>query len=359
MPAEERVVLFRPRTVLSVLGVALLFALTLALVYLAWRVITWVLIAVFLAAALNPAVEFLERRGLRRGFAAAAVFLAALGAIAVLASLLVPPLVEQVRKFVDAVPDIVADITAGRGPLGFLEEDYGIVERVRKAIEEQGAGGVLGATAPALAVAHGVVTAIVGTVTIAFLTLFMLLEGPQLVRRLLGLLQPRTRERWERVGENVYRTIGGYVTGNLAISLIAGVTSTIFLFVLGSDYAVALGLVVALLDLIPLAGATIAAVVVSGVVFAELGWVKGVIAVVFFLLYQQLENHVLQPVIYGRTVQLSPLVVLVAVLIGAELAGVLGALAAIPLAGSLQAIGREVLVRRSDAAGAVPARASP
>lgn len=357
--AEERVVLFRPRTVLSVLGVALLFALTLALVYLAWRVITWVLIAVFLAAALNPAVEFLERRGLRRGFAAAAVFLAALGAIAVLAWLLVPPLVEQVRKFVDAVPDIVADITAGRGPLGFLEDDFGIVERVRDAIEEQGAGGVLGATAPALAVAQGVVTAVVGAVTIAFLTLFMLLEGPQLVGRLLGLLRPPTRERWERVGRDVYRTIGGYVTGNLAISLIAGVVTTIVLFALGSDYAVALGLVVALLDLIPLAGATIAAVIVSAVVFVELGWVKGIIAVVFFLLYQQLENHVLQPVIYGRTVQLSPLVVLVAVLIGAELAGVLGALAAIPLAGSLQAIGRELLARGRERGDAVPAARAP
>ncbi|MBW3593468.1 MAG: AI-2E family transporter [Actinobacteria bacterium] len=359
MAAEERLVLFRSRTVLGVLGVVLLFALTLALVYLAWRVITWVLIAAFFAAALNPAVEFLQRRGIRRGFAAAAVFFAALGAIAVLASLLVPPLVEQVRKFVDALPEIVADITAGRGPLGFLEQDYGIVERVREAIDERGAGGVLGATAPALAVAQGVVTAVIGAVTIAFLTLFMLLEGPQVIRRLLGLLQPRTRERWERVGHQVYRTVGGYVTGNLAISLIAGVVTTVVLFALGSDYAVALGLVVALLDLIPLAGATIAAVIVSAVVFVELGWVKGVVAIVFFLLYQQLENHILQPVIYGRTVQLSPLVVLVSVLIGAELAGVLGALAAIPLAGSLQAIGRELLVQRAESVGAVPARAAP
>ena len=360
MRAEERVVLFRPRTILAALGVALVFFLLLALVYLTWRVVTWVLIAAFLAAALNPAVEALERRGLRRGLAAGLVFLAALAAIAALASLLLPPLVDQVRKFVDAVPDIVADITAGRGPLGFLEEDYGIVERVRDAIEEQGAGGVLGATAPALAIAQGVVTAVVGAVTIAFLTLFMLLEGPQLVGRLLALLPDGPRERWQRVGTDVYRTVGGYVTGNLAISVIAGVTSTVFLLVLGSDYAVALGLLVALLDLIPLAGATIAAVIVSTVAFVELGWVKGVIAIVFFVVYQQLENHILQPVIYGRTVQLSPLIVLVAVLIGAELAGVLGALAAIPIAGSLQAVGRELLRRgRSPDATTAPARAGP
>jgi predicted PurR-regulated permease PerM len=124
--------------------------------------------------------------------------------------------------------------------------------------------------------------------------------------------------------------------------------------VLGSDYAVALGVLVAIFDLIPLAGATIAAVLVSTVVFIELGWIKGLIVVAFFVAYQQLENHVLQPVIYGRTVQLSPLAVLIAVLIGAELAGVLGALAAIPIAGTVVAIFRELLRYRSETAATTP-----
>ena len=339
----QRVVSFRPRTILVALGVALLVALALGLLYLAWRVITWILIAVFLAAALNPAVELFQRRGLGRGVASAVVFLLALVVIAGLGFLVIPPLVEQVRKFVEAVPDLVADITAGRGPLGFLERDYGIVERIRRAIEERGAGGVFGVTAPAVAVAQSVVTAVVGTVTIAFLTFFMLLEGPRAVERFLALLPETSRVRWSRVGASIYRTIGGYVTGNLTISLIAGVATAIVLFAVGSGYAVALGLVVALLDLIPLAGATLAAIIVSLVVLVELGWIQCVIVAGFYVVYQQLENHVLQPLIYGRTVQLSPLAVLVAVLIGAELAGVLGALAAIPLAGSLQAIGREVL----------------
>jgi predicted PurR-regulated permease PerM len=267
----------------------------------------------------------------------------ALGFLTGLGFLVIPPLVDQVRSFIEAVPDIVEDITAGRGPLGFLEEDYGIVERVRTAVEERGAGGVIGLSEPALAIAQSVVTAVVGTVTIAFLTFFMLLEGPRTVDRALGLLPPSTATRWRRVGGDIYRTIGGYVTGNLAISLIAGVSSAIVLFGVGSDYAVALGLVVAVLDLIPLAGATIAAVLVSLVILVELSWVHAIIVGAYFLVYQQLENHVLQPVIYGRTVQLSPLAVLCAVLIGAELAGVLGALAAIPIAGSIQAIGREVL----------------
>jgi predicted PurR-regulated permease PerM len=349
----ERVVDLRPRTVLVVLGILLATLALLAFVYIAWHVITWILIAVFLTLALNPAVEFFEQRGLRRGYAAAIVFLLAVAAITGLGFLLIPPLVEQVRDFVQAVPDIIDDLTAGRGPFGFLQEEYQIVDRVRDAIETQGVGGVLGLTGAGLAVARGVVTAVVGVVTIAFLTFFMLLDGKRLVGRFYDFLPATARPRWQRVGTDIYRTVGGYVTGNILISIIAGVASAVVLFLLGSDYAIALAVLVALLDLIPLAGATIAAVLVSMVIFVELGWVRGVIIVAFFLVYQQLENHVLQPVIYGRTVALSPLVVLVSVLIGAELAGVLGALAAIPVAGIVQAIGRELLrYRRETAPGA-------
>jgi predicted PurR-regulated permease PerM len=348
--STERVVDLRPRTVFVVLGILLATLALLAFIYIAWHVITWILIAVFLTLALNPAVEFIEERGLRRGYAAALVFLLALATITGLGFLLIPPLVEQVRDFVEAVPDIIDDLTAGRGPFGFLQEDYQIVDRVRDAIETQGVGGVLGLTGAGLAVARGVVTAVVGAVTIAFLTFFMLLDGKRLVGRFYDFLSPSARPRWQRVGNEIYRTVGGYVTGNILISVIAGIASAVVLFALGSDYAIALAVLVALLDLIPLAGATIAAVLVSTVVFVELGWVRGVIIVVFFLIYQQIENHVMQPVIYGRTVALSPLVVLVSVLIGAELAGVLGALAAIPVAGIVQAIGRELLRYRRETA---------
>ena len=346
---EERVVYVRPRTILIVLGIVVVAVALFVFIYLAWHVITWILIALFLSLALNPAVEFFERHGLRRGLASAVVFLLALGAFAGLASLLIPPLVEQVTDFIDAVPGFIDDVTAGRGPLGFLQEDYQIVDKVEEAIQTRGAGGVLGITAAGIAVAQGVITGVIGAVAIAFITFFMLLEGPRIVERFLGFLPESTRPRWERVGRDIYRTVGGYVTGNLLISLIAGVASAIVLFALGSDYAVALAVLVAVLDLVPLAGATLAAIIVSTVAFIELGWVRGVILIVFFVVYQQLENHVLQPVIYGRTVQLSPLIVLVAVLIGAELVGILGALAAIPVAGIVQSIARELLRYRREA----------
>jgi predicted PurR-regulated permease PerM len=165
---------------------------------------------------------------------------------------------------------------------------------------------------------------------------------------MLDLLPETTRVHYERVGHEIYRTISGYVTGNLLISLVAGVVATAVLFGVGSDYAVALGLVVAVLDLIPLAGATLAAIVVTTVILVDTDWIRALIVLCFFIGYQQFENHVLQPLVYGRTVQLSPLAVLCAVLVGAELAGILGALVAIPIAGSLLAITREVLLFRRE-----------
>jgi len=169
------------------------------------------------------------------------------------------------------------------------------------------------------------------------MTFFMLLEGPAWMERFYSLLPEGSRGRWEKVGNQIYRTIGGYVTGNLLISVIAGIASTLILLILGVPYAVALGLLVAILDLIPLAGATLAAIIVTTVAFLH-SIPAGIIVLVFFVVYQQVENHVLQPLVYSRTVQLSPLAILISVLIGAKIAGVLGALAAIPVAGAIQVL---------------------
>jgi len=335
---EERLVRFRPRAILVVLGIILAAVVMIEFVLAARGILIWIFVAIFLATALNPAVDWLQERGVaRRGLAVAIVFVGAIVAIAALGATIIPTIVAQVNDFVDAVPGYVEDLTAGRGRLGFLEREYQLTERVREALSEGGASGLLGISDTALAVTRGVVTAVVATVTIAFLTLFMLLEGPAWVERLYGLLPEEKQPRWRKVGHDIYRTIGGYVTGNLTISLIAGVVSTGVLLGVGVPYAVALGLLVAILDLIPLAGATIAAILVSTVAFLD-STTSGVIVLIFFIVYQQVENHVLQPVVYGRTVQLSPLAVLIAVLIGAELAGVIGALAAIPVAGAFQVI---------------------
>ena len=329
---------FRPRTVLVVLGIIISAFLLLQIVQGGAGDPDLDLRRDLPRAALNPAVDALQRRGVqRRGLAVSIVFIGAILVIAALAATIVPTIVSQVNDFVDAVPGYVADLTEGKGRLGFLEREYQITERVRDALSEGGATKVLGLSGTALAVTKGVITAVIATLTIAFLTLFMLLEGPAWIERLYGLLPEEKQPRWRSIGQEIYRTIGGYVTGNLSISLIAGITSTAALLILGVPFAVALGLVVAILDLIPLAGATIAAILVTTVAFLD-STTSGIIMLIFFVVYQQLENHVLQPVVYGRTVQLSPLVVLISVLIGAEIAGVIGALAAIPVAGTIQVI---------------------
>ena len=350
MQAEhERLVRFRARTVLLVIGILVAAAAVLKVVLVSRHVLAWVFIALFLALALNPAVDRLERRfGGRRGLATATVMLTAIAVLAALGALFIPTLVDQVSGFAKKVPDYLDDLTKGRGRLGFLQTKYHLVDKARDALQTGGAKKLFGLTGTAVAITKGVITFIVATVTIVFMTFFMLLEGPRWVERFFGLLRPESQPRWRGVAHDIYRTVGGYVTGNLLISVIAGVSTAIVLLIMGVPYSVALGLIVGILDLIPLAGATIAAIIVGIVAFLH-SIPAGIVVVVFFIVYQQIENHVLQPLVYGRTVQLSPLAVLISVLIGAELAGVLGALAAIPVAGAFQVLLVDYLKHRRDA----------
>jgi predicted PurR-regulated permease PerM len=335
----DRIVHFRPRTILSLLGILIAVCVLLYVLWVARHVVSWLLISLFLTLALNPAVGWLQAHGLpSRGLATGVVFVLALAAIGGIAAAFIPTLVDQVDNFANKVPDYVSQLTHGRGRLGFLETRYHIVEKVKDAVHNGGVGRFALGAGAALSVTKGVITAVVATLTIVFMTFFMLLEGPMWMERIYGLVPEPKQPRWRKVGNDVYRTVGGYVAGNLLISLIAGVSSGIVLWASGVPFAVALGLLVALLDLIPLAGATIAAVVCVLVAIAAAGTTAAIIVGVFFVAYQQLENHVIQPLVYGRTVQLSPLAVLVSVLVGAELAGVLGALAAIPVAGTIQVL---------------------
>ena len=334
---RERIVLLRPRTVISVAFVLLGLAVAIWIVWVSIRVLTWVFVAVFLALALDPAVRFLQQHGMRRrGAAAAVIYTSAIAVLGLLAALLLPPLINQAEGLADAAPEYVEDITAGRGPLGFLQRDYQLVDRIREATENR-EGSPLGSAGTLIEFGRGVLTTIVGIVTIVFLTLFMILEGPKWIERGLGLMPREQRPRWRNVGQQIAGTVSGYVTGNLALSLIAGTSSTIVLLIMGVPFALALGLIVAILDLIPLAGATLAGILLTTVGLLT-SVTAGIVLLVFFVLYQQLENHVLQPLVYGRTVQLSPLVVLIAILIGTEVAGILGALGAIPVAGTMQIV---------------------
>jgi predicted PurR-regulated permease PerM len=260
----------------------------------------------------------------------------------------VPPLVSEVVDFVENLPAILRDLENGRGPLGFLERKFDLVTRVEKGLEEGGVGGVLGFTTPAIGVMKTVATTVFSLIAIAFLTFFMLLDGRRWVAGFLDFVPAGQRPRWERIFYGIYRTVGGYVTGNLAICALAGVVAGSLMAILGVPYAIPLALAAALFNLVPMIGAPIAAVLVVGVTLATEGWLDGIIVLAVYIVYQQVENHVIQPLIYGRAVNLSPLAVLVSVLIGASLGGILGAIAAIPIGGSIAIVAGELLAWRRE-----------
>ena len=345
--AGRVVVVFHPRSVLTALGVLVAVVAGIEFMLLAQAGLTLVMVALFLALALNPAVESLQQRGFGRAMAVGAVYVVALAFFALLGLVFIPPLVDQVSKLVTALPDLVGDLTRGTGPLGFLERKYQVVERVRDATTGQEADTMLGQAASALTAVKGIATTLVGLLIIAFLTFFMLLEGPEWRHRCTELVPEVHRGAVERVGAGVYRAVGGFVTGNLVASLLAGMFVTIVMLVMSVPYAVPIGLFVAIIELVPYVGPLVATIVVVAVALT-VSLTTGLVTLGLLLAYHAIEGHTLRPFLYGRAVQLSPLAVLVAILLGTEIAGILGALIAIPVAGSVQVIIQELIARRDE-----------
>jgi predicted PurR-regulated permease PerM len=330
------------RITLTVIGMVLLTLLVLFLVYETRRVLTWVVIAAFFATALHPAVSWVERRvtWMRRWLSTLLVFLVVFLVLAGLVTLFVVPLVNETSHFVDQLPAVIRDTRAGRGPLGGLVNRFHLRQYAEQHSDQIRAY-LTGLGSPTLAFLRGAATTVAGIITIFVLSYLMVLQAPRLVDGFISLFDPPHAARIRRVGRECARTITGYITGNLLISVICGLLTYVVLLVLGVPFAGLIALFVAIADLIPLVGATLGALVAVLAGFFH-SLTAGIVVIVFFIVYQQLENHLLQPVILSRTVQLDPLTVLVSILIAAELAGILGALLAIPVAAMIQIIAREV-----------------
>jgi predicted PurR-regulated permease PerM len=340
----QRVVVFRLRSVLAGLGLVLGALIVIKFIALAQAGLTLMAIALFISLALDPAVNFFARR-ISRGWAVGSVLVLALLLAALIGLVLAPPLVDQVSKFVDSLPKLVADLTKGHGPLGFLETKYQVVEKVKSATGGKGSGALTGAASPVLDVVKGVASTVIGALLIFFLTLFMLLEGPEWRDRFMGLIPEGRRAPVERVSAGIYKSVSGFVIGNLLASVLAGFVATIILVVAGVPYAVPVGLFVVLIELVPYLGPLVATIVMAAVALTQ-GLVPAVIVVALIVTYHMIEGHSLRPMIYGRAVDLSPLAVLIAIILGTEVAGILGALAAIPVAGAFQLILAEVMEHR-------------
>jgi predicted PurR-regulated permease PerM len=334
------------RSIAAAIGMVLGTVLAVLLVMQVRRVLVWIVIALFFAVSLYPVANWVERHvpPRRRSVATLLVFLLGLLLLGGLVTLFVVPLAREASQFAGKLPGLIQDARAGRGPVGELLDRFNVLSYVQRnegRIREVATG----LATPALHYLRAAAETVIGAVTIVVLAYLMVLEGPKAVGGGLALLPAQRAERVRRVGAACARTVTGYLSGNLLISVICGVLTYLVLLVLGVPFAGLIALFVAIADLIPLIGATLGAVVAVLVAFIH-SVPAGIVTIVFFVIYQQLENHLLQPLILSRTVKLNPLTVLVSVLIAVELAGILGALLAIPVAGIIQVILRDVLDSR-------------
>lgn len=334
VPAVRGVV----RTVLIVVAVLL----SLYLIYLLRKPIGWLLIATFLAVALSGPVNVLHRR-MRRGFAISIVYLGLLMVPIGIGALIVPPIVtgaEDLAKNAPAYARDVTDFVNENARLQQLNDDYDITAKLQD--EAAKLPEKLGDAATVLSdVGLGIVNSIFAVVTILILTAFMLGGGRRWISTWLRFAPEDRAARVERVVDRSARAVGNYVAGALAQALLAAVASFVVLTILGVPFAAPLALIIFFLDLIPMVGATIGAIIVGVVTLFGDFPTDTIIWVVWSIVYQQVENNLVQPQIQRRAVDINPFLVIVSVLFGATLLGVIGALMAVPVAATIQIALRE------------------
>jgi predicted PurR-regulated permease PerM len=326
----------------ATLGVACA-ALLVDSVIIARQVLILILIAAFLAVGLDPAVRWLVTRGLRRSVAVLLIVMAALGVFAGFVAAAVPPIAKQTTALVKEAPDYVERMKSNE-TVKRLDDRYHFVQTLQKRADEgvkiDALGGIFG-------VGKAILGIVASTLTVVILMIYFLANMPGIKRTLYRVVPRSRRARVGLLTDEILNRVGGYVLGNLATSAVAGLATLIWLWSWDVPYAVALAMLVAILDLIPLIGATIAAVIVTGISLFS-GIPTGIATFAFFMAYQQFENYILQPRVMKATVDVAPVVTIVAALLGAALLGVLGALIAVPIAAGVQLLLTEVAFPRQD-----------
>jgi predicted PurR-regulated permease PerM len=309
-------------------------------------VLVLIVVSMFLAVGLNPAVEWLGRRGVRRSVAVLVVVAVVVGAVALFVVALVPVIADQVALIVANAPTWFRDLQSN-GLVRRLDARYDVVDRLEGFVlggdfSSAVFGGVIG-------VSLRVLSFLANTFIVVVLTLYFLAGLPQVKHAGYLLAPASSRARVTELGDRILRSVGAYVSGAFLVAMAAGTSSLVFLFVVGLEqYAVALAAVVTLLDVIPMIGATLGAVVVCAIGFATDVHV-GLWCVAFFVAYQQFENYVVYPRVMSRSVDLPGSLIVIAALVGASLLGVVGALLAIPTAAAIVLLLREVFLPRQQA----------
>jgi predicted PurR-regulated permease PerM len=332
------------RTIVRVFFTLVALGVLLYLLYLVRSVLGLLCIAIFLSVALGPAVDRARKLKLPRPASILAVFLGMFLAIFLIGLVVVPPIVNEVEAFAEDVPSYIDDIRSNE-TLREYDDKYDITKKLEDQAESLPSR--LGQAAGALqAVTVGVFSTLLQLVTVLTITFFLLLDGGRIVNFILAQVRPERQDRMRQVAADIYGATGGYVAGAMALATAAGISTYIILSILNVPFAVPLAVLMAFFDLIPLVGSTIGGVLVGLVtLFADFPG-DTIIWVVYVLVYQQIENSVFQPIVYRRTVNLHPLAVITAILIGSSLLGVLGALVAIPIAAAIQIALRDIWENR-------------
>jgi predicted PurR-regulated permease PerM len=350
------------RAILTIDGVILGTIVAVLIVLKLRETILLVVVAGFLALILNPPVVLLQRRArMRRGYAVAIVTVAGLGVFAGIAFLFGVPLVTALTNFISKLPSYVQKAEQGKGWIGHELKRLHLQSWLQKN-EPKLTQYAQNLSGPALRFGKATFAAVLDVVIIFVLVILLLLEAPKIRVGLMALLPAERALKLSKVSGEVSRSITGYMLGDFITSVIAGVIVFVTLTILGVPYALLLGLWVALVDFLPMIGGALAGIPTAIIAGLTRGLVAFIVTVVVFVVYQEIENHVLNPIIMSRTVRLNPLLVLVAVLIGANLGGLLGGffggfvavLFAIPVAGAIQVIVREVWTSTDPAARGRP-----
>jgi predicted PurR-regulated permease PerM len=355
VPSSAASARIHARDVLRVVLIVLVAVLTLWLIYLLRQPLTWIFIAGFLAIALSGPVNWLHRRTGRRGLSIAAVYIALILVPVLFAAILVPPIVEQLNNLIDNLPAYARDLqefVAENERLRQLEEDYNVTAELQK--QASSLTGRVGDAAGILSdIGLGLVNSIFAGVSILVLSLFMIGSGRTWLDWLADRQGPHRAEWMKRLFDRIGNAVGNYVAGALGQALVAGLLAYIVLRILGIPYAGSLAVVIFLLDLVPLVGATLGAILVGIITLFDDFPATTIIWTVWSIVYQQVENNVIQPRIQAKAVSVHPFVVLTSVLFGSTLFGILGALLAIPVAAAIQiSIIEYNRLRRLDPAGA-------
>jgi len=308
------------------------------------QVLILIVVSLFLAVGLNPAVEALQRRRVSRHWAVALVFLALLMVFAGFGAAIVPPLTNEITAFIDHVPTYIQQLQQNPN-IRDLDQRYQLLGKLQETVTnanfgKQAVSGIVG-------VGRVVVGGLFSTFTVLILTLYFLGSLPT-IKNFFYRMAPRSRRaRVALLGDEILVRIGGYVAGTVAVALIAGTSAYVFLLIMEVPFALPLALLVSLTAFIPLVGATIGASLVCVVAFFD-GVATGIICIIFFVAYQQIENYVIHPRVMKRAVDVHPAATIIAALIGGTLLGIVGALLAIPTAAAVSLIVREVVVPRQD-----------